>query len=156
MKLVDVDGDWRSQTSGEVFGLFESINWHDSVLEELRVIRRGSADRVELVCKFLVDWDAQVEVDAELHLEGCESILIDATGGVDCTSVGEVISEASWSSEGSEIDAALRMWSGIRKPNNLIVLRFSLSSTGSSVACVFTGVRVLRPTNETTTRTPGS
>jgi hypothetical protein len=117
--------------------------WHDSILYEVRVIRRDSLDQAKIFLKLLTDADGWESRNTTFQFNDCYYIETKMHGGVDAMSDGEMISEASANLSNAFIDQVCELWikSKMHLPE-LFHISIVLASTGSEIDIVCKSVTV--------------
>ena len=114
--------------------------WHDSVLDDFKIIRTGSVDQAVMNLDMVIDDDQQYK-RLTLSFNDCYLITTKIHGGVDYGSEGEMILEASAQSENPQIDHVINTWKDILEINNLLHFSMTLSSTNSEIEIVCKSIR---------------
>lgn len=123
--------------------LLNDIAWHDSVLYDLVLVRRNSADEVVMNLRLLTDWEAQLSCDVRLTFGRCFGVRADMTWGVECLSDGEMVYDATAYDRHVELERVAEKW----KTSGLVVgeiglFELDMASTSSSVRVIFREVRL--------------
>jgi len=117
--------------------------WHDSILYEIRIIRRDSLDQAILILKLLTDADGWESRNTIMQFNDCYYVETKMHGGVNALSDGEMISEASTNLSSKFIDQVNKVWGNAKiKLPELFHISMILSSTGSAIDIVSKSVTV--------------
>ena len=117
--------------------------WHDSILYEIRIIRRESLDQAIIFLKLLTDADGWKSHSTTLQFNDCYYIETKMHGGVDAMSDGEMISETSANLSSAFIDNVYDLWRNAKiQLTELFHISIVLASTGSEIDIVCKSVTV--------------
>ncbi len=110
--------------------------WHDSVLYEIQIIRRNSADIAIIILDLIMSEDGSESKLCHLTFNDCYLIETKMHGGVDAISDGEMIYRAFASTKSPLIDQVVDTWKNSFDIKGLFQFSFTLSSTNSEVNIV--------------------
>ncbi len=132
--VVESNRDAAEQLNG--------LCWHDSILYEVQLIRRNSADQVLLSLQLIAEGQEHSSSQAQILFNGCYLVRSEMNWGVKCMSDGEMIYSASSSDGGDLVEAVRKHWKGHIDGIPLSQFKLELASTGSTIEIVFRSITI--------------